>query len=133
MKVLLINPAAENTLLANNPAIIDEERGLNPPLGLLYVAAYLEKYSNHTVNVLDAQAELMDCAEIERFIRTAKPDVVGLTAMTFTLLDVLKIVGIVKGIDTNIKTVLGGPHPYLYPENTISLDGVDFLVLGREK
>ena len=38
MRILLINPPRENELLGNNPAIIDEERGYNPPLGLLYLA-----------------------------------------------------------------------------------------------
>lgn len=131
MKVLLINPAAERTLLANNPAIIDEERGLNPPLGLLYVAAYLQKHSDHEITVLDAQAEPMNSAALEQFIRKAGPDIVGLTAMTFTLLDVLNIVRIVKAVDYNIRIVLGGPHPWLYPDLTITLEGIDFLVMGE--
>ena len=57
MRILLINPPRENELLGNNPAIIDEERGYNPPLGLLYLAGYLEHFSDHRVEVLDAQVE----------------------------------------------------------------------------
>jgi len=57
MKVLLINPPSENEIIGNNPPIIEEERGYNPPLGLLYVAAYLEKFTEHSMEVLDTQVE----------------------------------------------------------------------------
>ena len=57
MKVLLINPPDQNTIVADNPPFIDEERGYNPPLGLLYLAAYLRKHTPHEVEVLDAVVE----------------------------------------------------------------------------
>lgn len=131
MKILLINPPAQNTLKGNNPPIIDQERGYNPPLGLLYLAGYLEKYTSHQVEVLDTQVEELSYEELETRLRNIKPDVVGITAMTFTLIDVLKTAKLVKRISNNIKIVLGGPHVYIYPEETISLKEIDFLVLGE--
>jgi len=59
VKVLLINPPAEQTLVGNNPKFLDEERGANPPLGLLYLAAALEQRTEHEVSVVDALAEEM--------------------------------------------------------------------------
>ena len=56
MKILLINPPSENELLGNNPSIIEEERGYNPPLGILYIAGYLKKHTDFDVEVMDAQA-----------------------------------------------------------------------------
>ena len=56
---------------------------------------------------------------------------VGITAMTLTLLDVIKTVGVVKRVDRGIEVVLGGPHVHLYPEETINMPGVDYLVLGE--
>ncbi len=131
MKILLINPPAENTLKGNNPSIIDEERGYNPPLGLLYLAGYLEKHTSHQVEVIDTQVEEIGYEGLAAKIRQIKPDVVGITAMTFTLLDVLKIANLAKDISSEIKVVLGGPHVYIYPSETISLPQVDFLVLGE--
>lgn len=131
MKILLINPPAENTLKGNNPTIIDEERGFNPPLGLLYLAGYLENYTSHQVEVLDSQVEQISYKEIEARIREKMPDVVGITALTFTLIDVLKTAKVAKNISQEIKVVLGGPHVYIYPEETISFKEVDFLVLGE--
>ena len=49
MKVLLINPPSENEIIGNNPPIIEEERGYNPTLGLLYIAGYLEKFTEYSV------------------------------------------------------------------------------------
>lgn len=131
MKVLLINPPRENEIIGNNPPIIEEERGCNPPLGLLYLAGYLEKHTSHDTTVIDSQVEKLDYSSLASKINAVKPDVVGLTAMTMTLIDVLKTVKIVKNIKNDIKVVLGGPHVHLFPEETIHLKGVDFLVLGE--
>lgn len=131
MNVLLINPPRENEILANNPAIIDEERGFNPPLGLLYVAGTLEQQGRHPVRVVDAQVEKLSYPQLEERIRTCRPEVVGLTAMTMTLLDVIKTAERVKAVDRSIQVVLGGPHVHLFPEETIGLAHVDYLVLGE--
>tara|TARA_B100000315_G_scaffold8245_1_gene8156 strand:- start:9582 stop:10997 length:1416 start_codon:yes stop_codon:yes gene_type:complete len=131
MKVLLINPPRENEIIGNNPSIIEEERGNNPPLGLLYIAAYLEKYTNHNIKIIDSQVEKLDYISLELRIGSIKPEIVGITAMTMTMIDVIKTVDIVKRIDCNIKVVLGGPHVHLFPEETICLKGIDYLVLGE--
>ena len=131
MKVLLINPPREDEIIGNNPAIIEKERGFNPPLGLLYVAAYLEKYSNHHVNVLDCQVDRLNYPALKSKIDEINPDVIGLTTMTMTLIDVMKTVNLVKDKNKNIKVVLGGPHVYLFPQETASLANVDYVVLGE--
>ena len=77
MKVLLINPPSFKEILGNNPAIIEEERGYNPPLGLLYVAAYLETQGRHEVAVIDSQVEELSYEQLAARIRAYGPDVVG--------------------------------------------------------
>lgn len=131
MHVLLINPPRENELLGNNPAIVDEERGYNPPLGLLYLAGYLEQFTDHQVEVLDAQVEELSYDALQAEIRRRRPDLVGLTAMTFTLLDVIKTARLVKAVNPATPVVLGGPHVHLYPEETLAIPEVDYLVLGE--
>ena len=131
MDILLINPPAENEIIGNNPIIIEEERGYNPPLGLLYIAAYLQEHTQHHVEVLDAQAEELGYERLRYLIAQKKPDIVGITAMTFTLLDVMKTIRIVKAVDKGIQVVLGGPHVHVFPEETIGLPGVDYVVLGE--
>lgn len=131
MKVLLLNPPRDNELIGNNPLILEKERGFNPPLGLLYVAAYLERFTKHTVSVIDSQVERLDYHLLASRINSVKPAVIGLTAMTFTLIDVIKTVDLIKRIDKSIKIVLGGPHIHLFPGETINLTNVDYLVLGE--
>lgn len=131
MKVLLINPPRENEIIGNNPAIIEEARGFNPPLGLLCIAGYLERQSNHDVSVIDAQVDQLDYPALKSKIAEKTPDVVGLTAMTMTLIDVIKTVNLAKEVSGNIKIVLGGPHVFLFPYETASLRNVDYAVLGE--
>ncbi len=131
MKVLLINPPAINEILSCNPQIIKEERGYEPPLGLLYLAGYLEKYSCFDLKIIDAQVEKLSYQQLKEKIEKYQPNIVGLTAMTFTLLDVLATIKIVKEINPKTKVVLGGPHAQIYPQETINLQGVDYVVLGE--
>jgi len=129
--ILFVNPPRTHEIIGNNPTIIEEERGVNPPLGLLYVAAYVEKFTKYKVSVMDCQAEKFDYPDLKEYVTKHNPHVVGLTAMTMTIIDVIKCINIVKEIDRSITIVLGGPHVNLFPEETINLNGVDFLVLGE--
>ncbi|MBU2472863.1 MAG: radical SAM protein [Patescibacteria group bacterium] len=131
MKVLFINPPNQNEIISCNPEIIKKERGYDPPLGILYLAGYLEKNSNHQVSVIDAQVEKLSYSQLTQRIEESSPDVVGITAMTFTLIDVIKVIELVKKIDSRIKIILGGPHAHIYPKETLDIPGVDFVVLGE--
>jgi radical SAM superfamily enzyme YgiQ (UPF0313 family) len=131
VKILLINPPRFNEVIGNNPALIEEERGFNPPLGLLYLAGYLRRHTSNTVSVLDAQVEGFGYRQIEEFIRKEQPGIVGCTAMTLTLIDALAVVRTAKKCDSTIVTVLGGPHVHLFPRETIAFPEIDFLVLGE--
>lgn len=132
MKILLINPPTFNMLKTNLPEALEGgPLGFAPPLGLMYLAAYLEKYTNHQVEIFDAQVEKSDYQGIERRIKEAAPDIVGITVMTFTLIDVLEVAKIAKKINKTIKIVLGGPHVNIFPEETIQREEVDYLILGE--
>jgi len=131
MKVLLVNPPRENELTGNNPDLIDESRGFNPPLGLLYLAGYLEEKTSHRVEVCDAQVEELSYPGLKERIREASPELVGLTAMTFTILDVVKTARLVREIDPSLPVVVGGVHAFLYPEETVCLPEIDYVLSGE--
>lgn len=131
MKVLLVNPPRENELTGNNPPLIDEARGFNPPLGLLYLAGFLEQKTAHQVEICDAQVEELSYPQLGERIRETPPDLVGLTAMTFTLLDVLKTARLVKELDPGIPVAVGGVHAFLYPVETINLEEIDYVLSGE--
>jgi anaerobic magnesium-protoporphyrin IX monomethyl ester cyclase len=131
MRVLLVNPTAFFEVVGNNPEVIEESRGHNPPLGILLLAAYLERHSSHEVAILDTQAEELSYPEITSRVSAFKPDVVGITAMTLTLVDVLRVMEIVRAAAPSARIVIGGPHAHLFPDETVNLPGVDFVVLGE--
>ncbi|MCX6113243.1 MAG: cobalamin-dependent protein, partial [Proteobacteria bacterium] len=131
MKILLINPPMHNIIKSNVPSIVDEESGYYPPLGLMYVAACAEKNTDSKIEILDTIVERMSYDQIGQEIERKKPDVVGIQALTFTLIDAILTAKMVKEIDDEIKVVMGGPHVNIYPYETISLEEVDYLVLGE--
>ena len=131
MKVALILPPAENTVGANIPEVLESERGFNPPLGLLYIASYLQKHSDHEVRVFDTQVEQWGYDDVKKKVEEFMPRAVGIQTMSFTLIDALLTAKAVKSVDPQIYVVLGGAHVNLYPDETINLPDVDCVVLGE--
>jgi len=131
MKVLLIRPPRDHMITTNVPAFVDTETGMYPPLGLLYVAAGLKSYTGARVELLDAPALHLDQRGIAERIERSRPDIVGIQAMTFTLVDAIQTVRTAKSVCPGVHVGLGGPHVNLYPEETLSIEGVDSLVLGE--
>lgn len=121
----------DNIITSTYPSIVDEEAGYYPPLGLMYVAAYAERNTDNKVEILDTIVERISYDQIGKEIERKKPDVVGIQVMTFTLIDAILTAKMVKKIDAEIKVVLGGPHVYIYPNETISREEIDYLVLGE--
>jgi len=131
MRILLISPPALYMIPTEMPALINETRGYLPPLGLLYLASYLKKHTEHQVSVLDAQVENLDYAQMELRIKEESPQIVGVQTQTFSLIDALKTAELVKKIDHSITVIMGGPHASIYPKETISFPFVDLVVKGE--
>ncbi len=118
-------------ITTNVPSVVDEESGAYPPLGILYVAAFVEQNTNYQVEILDTLLDHLSYEEIEEEIRRRKPDVVGIQAMTFTLIDATLTAKVVKKVDRSIPVIFGGPHVYIYPQETLEISEVDYIVLGE--
>ncbi|MFH1456764.1 MAG: radical SAM protein [Patescibacteria group bacterium] len=131
MKILLINPPIENIIESDMPKELESGMDFLPPLGLMYIATYVKEKTDFDIKLLDCEVEKINYTNIQERIRAEKPDVVGITTMTFTLIDVIKTARLIKQVDKNIKIVLGGPHVNIYPEETMSNPEIDFLVLGE--
>ena len=99
-----------------------------PPLGLLYIASTIKSYCD--VKVIDCGILDIDFDKLKQIIRNKKPDLVGVIATSPRVYYALKTLNIVKDIDPNIKTVIGGPHASAVPD-TIKVDYIDFLVRGE--
>lgn len=131
MKILLINPPIENIIESDMPKELESGMDFLPPLGLMYIASYTLKNTKHQVEILDCPLEKINYSNLDERIKNSNPDIVGITAMTFTLIDVIKVAKIVKQTNPKIKIVLGGPHVNIYPEETLNNNEIDFIVLGE--
>lgn len=133
MKILFLNPPRANELLGKNPSIIEEHRGYNPPLGLLSLATIVKQRRGdvHQTTILDSQPPDMSYDELAAYLEKEQFDLIGVTTMTFTLLDVHRTLEIIQQKSPRSKVMLGGPHVHLFPEETLNLPGVDFLLQGE--
>ncbi len=105
--------------------------GLEPPLGLAYVASWLEKF-DFNVKILDALAENHSLQELRTQIRKEHPHIVGITATTPTIVYAFETARAIKEVDPRILTVLGGPHCSAIPFETMSeCSYIDICVVGE--
>jgi len=139
MKLVLVNPAFFDGEQFRNrfEAYLDWIRGGNlyvapfePPLGLASLAASL-KARGHAVTLLDMQGSLMDTPELTRRLAAERPDLVGITAMTPTLPEALRVAKVARAVTPRARVVLGGVHPTLDPDGVLDHGDVDFVVRGE--
>jgi len=131
MRILLINPPSEYLIRASLPPVVEDSTGFYPPLGLLYVAAYAERVEGCDVQLLDCDAQGIRHNDLFEKIKTFRPDVIGIQALTFTLIDAVEVARTAKKVSTHALVVMGGPHPTLYPEETLGIPEVDVVVRGE--
>ena len=133
MRVLLINPTDWQLMFVDPPSFMRHADSTTrlPPLGLLYIAGYLIAHTDHKVAVLDANLEDLSYDTIEERIRKYKPDIVGISAYTLTLLDTLEIAHRAKQVNRDVFVVIGGPHAFIYPAQTAMLSYINAVVPGE--
>jgi anaerobic magnesium-protoporphyrin IX monomethyl ester cyclase len=132
MRVLFVVPPELHSIESSVPKQLESGKGIYPKLGLLYVAAFLEsRCPDIELAVLDANAEALSYQQMGQKIHDYQPDLVGISTLTFNLIDAWKTTKLVKATVANAKVCLGGQHVTLYPDETLALEGVDFIVQGE--
>lgn len=115
MKVLLIVPPGVEADL--------------PPLGPMYIAAVIRKICD--VKIYDCGVQNITFEDLPRIIKKEKPDLVGVGPATSPrIYYYFKTLRIIKKINPNIKTLIGGPHASAVP-SIIKYNFMDFLVRGE--
>jgi radical SAM superfamily enzyme YgiQ (UPF0313 family) len=131
MRVMLIRPPAKHTVESEVPEAVSAENLSYPPLALMAIATFLKKQSHHEVCILDAQLDNLEYSELEAKVAEWKPAVVGITAFTVQLVDVLKTVQTARKVASVKHVVVGGPHVSDFPRECVALPGVDAAVKGE--
>ncbi len=102
-----------------------------PPLGLMYLAASLER-DNHKVTIIDTEVEGLTKSEIIKEVLRKKPDIVGITSTTPLHHKAIELFHRIKQGDSSIKTIAGGPHPTALPMETLrECKDIDIIVIGE--
>src|SRR3990167_2205073 len=133
IRTLIIFPPSRRAVRAmwtihnetNNSSI-----GAKPPLGPMYVAAYLKRHSPHEVKILDCQVENSSDDDIKAMIQSYRPHLVGICAWTEYWYDTWQCIQITKSVDPSIHVNIGGPHASIYPEITLEHSGCDSVIVG---
>jgi len=101
------------------------------PISMAYIAAFL-KEKGIAVSAIDAKAEKLSLREIEKRINLEKPDIVGLTAATIQIYEAHTTAKLIKQINKEIVTVIGGWHASAIPKETLAeFPYFDFAVYGE--
>ena len=130
VKIVLLQPPLRNIIGAATPDYIDENRGFTPPMGLLYLKAAIDN-SIHESVFIDANLECLTHEEAAIKALEYQPDIIGIQAMTFTMPDAYLTALEIKRISPKTATLIGGPHPTIFPKETANLNGVDFAFAGE--
>jgi len=102
-----------------------------PPIGIAYLASYLQK-NGIDVSIIDAYGENLDFSAIEEKIKIENPDFIGVSAVTPTINKAIAYCKATKRFNKNIKTILGGTHPSVFPGEILKENkDVDFVVCGE--
>jgi len=120
MKVLFIFPNVAIPLWDTTP---------QPPLGLAFVASYLEDFCE--VKIIDNYLEKNKLIVIMDEISSFNPDAIGISMTTFTFESCVELAKSIKNLDEDIVVFTGGPHPSLFPEEVMAYRCFDATVYGE--
>ncbi|MBM4387713.1 MAG: cobalamin-dependent protein [Deltaproteobacteria bacterium] len=100
-----------------------------PPMGLMYLASVLRE-KGHRVRIVDTRIWRRH-EEITSEVREFKPDLVGISAISFEARSLAGIAGCVKGVSEKIPVICGGAHPSSAHEECLAEKNIDYAVIGE--
>lgn len=101
-----------------------------PPIGLMYVAAALEK-AGYSVQMLDNYLMKKSTDEIKQLIAAQDPQIVGITCGSATYIRCVETAKAIKLVKPNCKIVVGGWHASYMPDSLLANPEIDYVVMGE--
>jgi radical SAM superfamily enzyme YgiQ (UPF0313 family) len=101
------------------------------PLGLMYVATGARRGGYNDITILDMKVDDLRVPGAARRLEELKPDVIGLTAMTYEAGCLHALAAEMKKRLPNCIIVAGGPHPSVAADDVMKDRNVDFCVRGE--
>lgn len=128
-RVVLVNPDSLD-LFNLFPTRTVKKIEAQPPLGLCYMAAVLEK-EHHDVSIIDNYVYHLSAEELAHAVLSRRPDYVGFYSTTLNFANGLTCARLVKRADKEITVVFGGPHVCAKTEEALTHDCIDYVILGE--
>ena len=101
-----------------------------PPIGLMYVAASLEK-AGFKVQMLDNYLMKKSTEEIQQLIIQVNPEIVGITCGSATYPRCVETAKAIKQVKPECKIVVGGWHASYMPDSLLGNPEIDYVVMGE--
>ncbi|HQB39752.1 MAG TPA: radical SAM protein [Deltaproteobacteria bacterium] len=129
MKVVFVHPHGSNWL--GDQKDISAVFNLMPPLGMMTIAAVLEKHGV-CVEIIDCYGYPLTSEELADKVIAMAPDVVGFSCTTSSFLEGNRIAELIKQRRPDIFTVFGGAHACTIGAELLdSFPAIDYLVIGE--
>ena len=129
LKILLINADQSWACRVKH---LPELELIHPPVGLLYIAAYLKEKFQEAVQV-KVSCRIVDCPDNEGFLeilRQFNPDIVGIRGMVIHKEIFHETARQVKIFNDKIVVLGGGPYPS-FDHEAINDQNIDYIVVGE--
>lgn len=121
MKIVLVFP----------PNIYQTKQSM-PPLGIAWLAAVLRENGFKDVSIIDSIANRYTNEEVVALLKTAKPDIIGISFGTQIRFNAFDLARLAKKELPSSLIVAGGPHPTLCPQDTLeNIPEIDIICRGE--
>ncbi len=101
-----------------------------PPLGLAYLASALGQ-EGYRVGVVDMNLCRVTRRYLRRFLEIKRPRIVGISSLTESFPNAIRIASMVKALSDRIFVVVGGPHVSFAPREALQSGRFDYVVCGE--
>jgi len=102
-----------------------------PPLGIGYLAAWLEAHSDARVEIIDLSFARDPFTMLEQRLREHRYDLVGLSVVTPHLREARRAAALARETNPGCPVIFGGPHPTVMPESVLADPNVDAVCVGE--
>jgi len=103
-----------------------------PPLGLGYLVSSLRKTGFYSIGLLDNVKENINFDRFADFLKKDNPKILGIQCYSFDVPVVNRMLKTAKGINPDIVTIIGGPHPSAVSESVFcDFENLDFALRGE--
>jgi len=102
-----------------------------PPLGILYLVSYLRiKNNNFEIKVIDGYHE-KNTDEVVQKLTSFSPHILGISFTTQAATGAYEVIRLVRQKLNEVFIVTGGPHPTIYPAESLIKSKADVVVMGE--